>query len=105
MKQLIPIFFAMIAILYSIPASAVETTVTGITEEEVILYVNINTDSAEKMADLLNGVGPTKAAAIVAFRDANGDFMTIDDLLAVPGIGPATLEKNRAVIVLSQLTN
>jgi competence protein ComEA len=66
--------------------------------ETVLLYVNINTDSAEKMADLLNGIGLTKAQAIIDFRDANGPFLAIEDLLQVPGIGAATLDKNRLVL-------
>ena len=43
----------------------------------------------------LRGIGPATAEAIVAFREQNGPFQTVDDLLDVPGIGPAKL----AVIV------
>lgn len=43
----------------------------------------------------LPGVGPALAARIIAHRDSVGGFRTLDDLLAVSGIGPATLERLR----------
>ena len=48
--------------------------------------VNINTASAEEL-DVLPGVGPSTAAKIVADREANGPFSTIEDLKRVSGIG------------------
>jgi competence protein ComEA len=45
--------------------------------------------------DTLPGVGPVTAQAIIAWRDANGQFTTIDQLGDVDGIGPARLEKLR----------
>jgi competence protein ComEA len=47
----------------------------------------------------LPGVGPATAAAIVAHREANGPFRTVDDLLEVRGIGPAKLEQIRPLAV------
>jgi len=46
----------------------------------------------------LPGIGPSLAAAIVAYREAHGPFLSVDALLDVPGIGPATLDKIRALI-------
>lgn len=62
--------------------------------------INVNTASADALAELLTGVGPKKAEAIVAYREANGPFKVVDDLLNVKGIGQATLEKNRDRISL-----
>lgn len=45
--------------------------------------------------DVLPGVGPATAAAIVTWRQENGGFRHVDDLLEVPGIGPARLERLR----------
>ncbi|MFG1496719.1 helix-hairpin-helix domain-containing protein [Saccharospirillum sp. HFRX-1] len=66
--------------------------------ESVVIYVDINNDGAVKMADLLEGVGQSKAQAIVDYREENGPFIAAEDLLNVKGIGPATLEKNRSKI-------
>ncbi|WP_195852638.1 helix-hairpin-helix domain-containing protein [Aerococcus sanguinicola] len=56
--------------------------------------VNLNTaDSAELQT--LSGVGEKKAADIIAYREANGPFQTVDDLAQVSGIGEKTLDKLR----------
>ncbi len=57
--------------------------------------VNLNSADAATLAEAIDGIGPAKAAAIVAYREQNGPFKTVDDLLLVKGIGAATLEKNR----------
>ena len=62
--------------------------------------VNINTADAATLAKELNGVGINKATLIVEYREAHGAFKTADDLATVKGIGKATLEKNRANILL-----
>lgn len=50
--------------------------------------VNINSATAEQLTSL-PGIGDTKAAAIVAYRDENGDFSSIEDIKKVSGIGDA----------------
>lgn len=62
--------------------------------------VNVNTADADTIARELRGVGPAKARAIVTYRDENGPFETIEDLLKVQGIGPKVLEDNRKDILL-----
>lgn len=71
-------------------------------QEAVVGYerININTASVDALAEILNGVGPKKAAAIVAHREEHGPFKTIDELAKVNGIGSATIEKNRHLISL-----
>ena len=61
--------------------------------------ININTASVEELSRL-NGVGPSHAAKIIAYREKNGPFKTPEDLIQVPGIGPKTFEKNKDVIVV-----
>jgi competence protein ComEA len=51
--------------------------------------------AGEAELDALPGIGPALAAAIVADREANGPFATVDDLLRVRGIGPAKLDQFR----------
>ena len=55
-------------------------------------------DEAE--LDTLPGVGPATAAAIVTFRDENGPFGSVDELLDVPGIGEAKLERIRPLVTV-----
>lgn len=57
--------------------------------------VNINTADAQTLAAALQGVGAQRAEAIVAYREANGGFEAVEDLLQVQGIGEATLRANR----------
>lgn len=53
-------------------------------------------------ADLLPlpGIGPTKARAIVAYRQARGPFASVEELVRVPGIGPATLTQIRDLVTV-----
>ncbi len=60
--------------------------------------VNINTASAETLAASLDGVGLSKAKAIVAYRDSQGPFKHPDELVKVKGIGLSTVDRNRDVI-------
>ncbi|MEM7610055.1 MAG: helix-hairpin-helix domain-containing protein [Pseudomonadota bacterium] len=63
--------------------------------------VNINTANAETIAAELDGVGITKARAIVAYRNANGPFKTAEALTQVTGIGERTVALNAKNIVVS----
>lgn len=56
--------------------------------------INLNTATVDEL-DTLPGIGPVTAAAIVAWRDSNGAFDSVDQLLEVDGIGPARLDKLR----------
>ena len=62
--------------------------------------VNINSADAA-MLTALSGVGNVKAQSIIEYRNQNGRFNTAADLLAVDGIGQATVAKNEGRIVLN----
>ena len=49
----------------------------------------------------LPSIGPKTAARIISFREQNGPFARLEDLLEVRGIGPATLEKIRPSVTLN----
>jgi competence protein ComEA len=59
--------------------------------------IDLNSATVEQL-DTLPGIGPVTAAAIVAWRDANGSFASVDQLGDVDGIGPARLEKLRDLV-------
>ena len=64
--------------------------------------VDINCADAAALAGSLKGVGDAKATAIIAYRTENGPFKSADDLANVSGIGPKTVEENRADITTSE---
>ena len=61
---------------------------------------NLNTADASTLQRELNGIGQAKAQAIVAYREANGPFQSVDELLEIKGIGNALLERNRDKLTL-----
>lgn len=93
----------------SVAASATETPKTETTSPAVaqvaqaaeVAKVNLNTADAETLERELLGIGMVKAKAIVEYRNANGPFVSVDELLEVKGIGNATLEKNRDKLTLN----
>ena len=66
-----------------------------INKAEQSAKVNLNAADAETLRRDLFGIGAAKAKAIIAYRDSNGPFTAVDELLEVKGIGKALLEKNR----------
>ena len=62
--------------------------------------VDINKADAKTIAKELDGIGLSRAQAIVEYREKNGGFKNVDDLKKVKGIGAKTLEQNRSNIRL-----
>ncbi len=62
--------------------------------------VDINNADAATLDRVLDGVGPSKAAAIVAHRKQHGAFRSAEDLAEVKGIGLALVEQNRERITV-----
>ena len=62
--------------------------------------VDINTADAQTIDRVLLNIGPSKAEAIVAHREANGPYKSLEQLANVKGIGLKTVEKNRDRIQL-----
>lgn len=57
--------------------------------------ININTATAAQLADFLPGIGEKKANNIVGYREMAGQFVSVDELIKVDGIGEKTLENIR----------
>ena len=86
----------------SIPAieSGNESTAgpEGTTEQTNTGPVDLNTADLAAL-QTLPGIGEVKAQAIIDWRDQNGLFTSVDDLLSVAGIGPVTVEALRPLVV------
>lgn len=63
--------------------------------------VNLNAADSDTLRRDMFGIGAAKAKAIVAYRESNGPFTAVDELLEVKGIGKALLEKNRDRLVIN----
>ncbi len=61
--------------------------------------VNLNSADVE-LLKTLPGIGDVKAQAIVGYREANGDFVSVDGLLDVNGIGTGTLDNIRNLVTV-----
>ena len=65
------------------------------TQANTQMGININRATESELVSL-HGIGSSKAQAIILYREMFGDFKSVDDLQKVKGIGPKTIEKNRA---------
>ncbi|HEY5432939.1 MAG TPA: ComEA family DNA-binding protein [Coriobacteriia bacterium] len=61
--------------------------------------IDLNT-ATEAQLDTLPGVGPSTAGKIVSDRTESGPFRTVDDLMRVPGIGPAKLDALKDLVTV-----
>lgn len=84
---------ALSALLLSLCAAAFAV-------DDVDAPVNINTADAATLAEMLNGVGASRAEAIVRYREEHGNFLDVYELANVKGIGERTVERNASRIVL-----
>ena len=82
----------------TVKTEVVQTTAPATTEKSNEL-VNINLASFDELMTL-EGIGETKAKAIINYRIENGAFLSVDELLEVDGIGEKTLEKLRPYITV-----
>lgn len=72
---------------------------TAAAKPQVKLPLHLNLASAADL-EAVPGIGPTLAGRIVAYRQANGPFAQVEDLLNVSGIGEKTLAKLRPYLLV-----
>ncbi|MGW8248083.1 MAG: ComEA family DNA-binding protein [Acidiferrobacterales bacterium] len=65
--------------------------------------VDINTANAMVISKTLKGIGIKKAQAIVAYREKNGKFKTVEDLVKVKGIGKKTVAMNKENLTVGKM--
>jgi competence protein ComEA len=75
------------------------TTATSKTDNSNISKINLNQADENELQNL-PGIGPSKAAAIISYRNENGPFQTIDDLKKISGIGDKTFDKLKESIIV-----
>lgn len=73
-------FLCLVSVCISLPAFAL---------------VDLNTANQAQLEGV-NGIGPSKAKAIIEYRSKNGGFRSLEDLDKVPGFGKSTLDKVRS---------
>ena len=73
--------------------------ISAASEPNVSKKININTAPASELVRL-KGIGEVKAAAIIKYRNENGGFKSVDELINVSGIGNKTLEKIRDYVTI-----
>ncbi len=95
-RILVALLLLSVAALAAPPAAAAPAPSPLASEK-----ININTARAEELV-ALPGIGPSYAARIVKYREKNGPFKKIEDLLNVRGIGPKTFERIRDRLTLGK---
>lgn len=61
--------------------------------------VNLNAATPDQLTNL-DGIGPKTAQKIIEYREAHGGFTSVEELLEVPGIGPAKFEQIKGQVVI-----
>lgn len=90
-----------LAILVMLLAAFIQNLHAADATDSLAAVVDINSASAQELADGLPGIGPAKAARIVKWREQNGTFTHISQLQEIKGIGPKTVEKLRKFVRMS----
>ena len=96
-RLLIGYLYCVLMAIWGSPLWA-DDKVCLVESEMISTMLNINIANADELSSKLKGVGKAKAAAIIQWRETNGKFTSLEDVDEVKGIGPALLEKNKAVI-------
>jgi len=94
-KSLVSILVLVVCTLVTVALAAEEKSPAGV--------VNVNTATSEQL-QLLPRVGPSLAGRIVEFREANGPFQTVEEIVAVKGIGESSFEKLEPFLVTNGAT-
>lgn len=105
--------FIVVLLIYIIGQQAIDIIGTKLLEEitiqeetatseelsEEIIKININSDNIYELTSL-KGIGQSKAQAIIEYRKENGDFISVDELKNVPGIGDTLYEELKDFITV-----
>lgn len=92
----------LLLLLYGLPTVALAAPL-GNTHQVIhasTVVINLNQASVEELASQLKGIGRKRAQAIVNYRETQGPFLSLEQLVEVPGISVSMLEQNRSRLTL-----
>jgi competence ComEA-like helix-hairpin-helix protein len=89
------LLFLLLSLLFCAPA------ILGAKKKPPLKPVNINTATSEELQQV-PGIGPATAEKILQMRKSYGAFKSVDDLLAIRGLGPKRLEKMRKYLTVGK---
>jgi competence protein ComEA len=90
----------VLALLLAVPAALAEQAQTP-AKSAPATPVNINTATVDQL-DGLPGIGPKMAARIIDYRQKNGGFKKLEDLMNIQGIGEKNFLKLKPLVTLGQ---
>lgn len=96
MKKIVKLVMILVLLSFALPRPEVFAAPQAATAQKV---VNVNTATQEQL-ESLPGIGPVSAGRIIEYRDTNGPFKSVEQLVEVKGIGAKTLEKFRGLIAV-----
>ena len=99
----VPGLAAALLALSAFTVSADSQATSSTPQTRLVGVVNINTADNEAL-ELLPGIGPARARAIIEYRKAQGPFKRVENLTEVSGIGELALERIRPHCVLKGKT-
>jgi competence protein ComEA len=82
-------------VIFSLPTYSQQ----GKSTQSAVKKININTASAQELTTLPR-IGPKKASAIIEYRNKNGKFQRIEDIMKVKGIGEKTFLRLKDLITV-----
>ncbi len=94
-------FLARFSLLFLLVSLLCSPAVLGGKKKPPAQPVNINAANSEQL-QTVPGIGPATAAKILQMRKSYGAFKTVDDLLAIRGLGPKRLEKMRKYLTVGK---
>lgn len=98
MDRVLPLLLVLSMLMAGVMPAQAQAAIKG--EAKAAVVVNLNTATAAEL-EALPGIGPSTAARIVEYRQKNGPFKKIEDLMNVQGVGEKSFLKLRTQITVA----
>ncbi len=97
-------FLSLVALLTLAAPADAQAPAPTTPAPQAVKMININTASAPEL-ETLPGIGPAMSARIIEYREKNGPFQKIEELMNVQGIGERVFLRLRPQITVSTPPN